>query len=431
MAKSRGMGIVSKVADLRAQHRERYEPTGFSFAFADRLDSLNPAHWDAVTEGASWFLGRCYLTLVEAHGPVEIQHRYALISAGTDPVAALSVQCIDLSAANLVSCADGRTGESKRKRDRIKKLLRRARNKGLARVVPRVLVCGNLLTWGQHGVAVRTGMDPARIWRGIAEALYRIRRADKLHGAVDLMMVKDLPAGGEDGIDALRRIRYRPFETEPVMVLALDPAWRGFEDYVASLSSRYRKAAQKLRRALDKAGIALEPLEDLVPRAAELHALYMQVHDKASVRPVTLPAGYLPALARSAGPERYRCTIARKTGDQRLAGFVTTVKDGDGGLGYLIGIDYAVNREAPVFLSLLQQVVADGIALRCNSLSFGRTALEPKSRLGAQPIPTELWLRHRTPFLNRILHPLLRTIPHDEAPERNPFKEGGSGGRED
>lgn len=427
MSKITGGKVFDKLADMRAQHRERYEPTGFSFAFADRIDSLNPAHWDAVTAGGSWFLGRDFLALVEAHGPPEFQHRYALISDGANPVVALSVQCVEISAANLVSHADGKAGKPKRKRDALEKLLRRARSKGLAQIVPRILVCGNLLTWGQHGVAIRADTDPRQLWRGIAEALYRIRRADKLHGAVDLMMVKDLPAGRADGIEALRRIRYRPFETEPDMVLALDPEWRNVDDYLGSLSSRYRKAAQKLRRALDKTGFVLEPLEDLAPRAAELHALYLQVHDRASVRPVTVPAGYLPALARAAGLERFRCTVVRKSGDERLVGFVTTVKDGDGGLGYLIGFDYEANREAPVYLSLLQQLVADGIALRCKQLSLGRTALEPKSRLGAQPVPTEVWLRHRVPLLNQLLHPLLRTIPHDEAPERNPFKEGNSG----
>ncbi|MCI0652677.1 MAG: GNAT family N-acetyltransferase [Planctomycetes bacterium] len=433
MAKHPRGNVFDKLADLRAQHRERRESTGFAFAFADRIDSLNPAHWDQVTRGASWFLGRDYLSLVEEHGPSRFQHRYALISAGADPVAAVSVQCVDLPAASLVSRADGKGSGSKRKRDRFKNLLRRARNKGLSQVVPRILVCGSLLTWGQHGVAIRAGGDPALIWRGIAEALYRIRRADKLHGTVDLVLLKDVPAGSCDGIEALRRIRYRPFETEPDMVLALDPRWKSFEDYLGGLSARYRKAAQKLRRALDDSGFVLAPLEDLAPHESELHELYLQVHDKARLRPVTLPAAYLPALARLAGRERMRCTVARQRGAERLAGFVTTVKDGGGGLGYLIGIDYAANRAAPIYLSLLQQVVADGIALGCQSLSLGRTALEPKSRLGAQPVPTEVWLRHRLPIVNHILHPLLRTIPHDEAPERSPFKEtrgGGEGGND-
>ncbi|HTL28847.1 MAG TPA: hypothetical protein VL282_06500, partial [Tepidisphaeraceae bacterium] len=55
-------------------------------------------------------------------------------------------------------------------------------------------------------------------------------------------------------------------------------------------------------------------------------------------------------------------------------------------------------------------------------LSLGRTALEPKAALGAKPEPMAVWLRHRLPALNWMLRGLLGAIPHDEAPERSPFK---------
>jgi hypothetical protein len=63
------------------------------------------------------------------------------------------------------------------------------------------------------------------------------------------------------------------------------------------------------------------------------------------------------------------------------------------------------------------------IALGCKRLSLGRTALEPKARLGARPDPMRVWIRHRIPMLNLIVRGLLHTIDdHEEAPQRNPFK---------
>jgi hypothetical protein len=53
---------------------------------------------------------------------------------------------------------------------------------------------------------------------------------------------------------------------------------------------------------------------------------------------------------------------------------------------------------------------------------LGRTALEPKARLGAKPQPMRVLVRHRIPMLNVLVRALLHTISHDEAPERNPFK---------
>jgi hypothetical protein len=55
-------------------------------------------------------------------------------------------------------------------------------------------------------------------------------------------------------------------------------------------------------------------------------------------------------------------------------------------------------------------------------VSFGRTALEPKARLGARPAPMTVWVRHRVQAMNVLVRGLLRTISHEEAPDRNPFK---------
>jgi hypothetical protein len=59
---------------------------------------------------------------------------------------------------------------------------------------------------------------------------------------------------------------------------------------------------------------------------------------------------------------------------------------------------------------------------RCQRLSLGRTALEPKAALGAKPEPMRVWLRHRVPTLNWMVRGLLGTVPRGEAPERSPFK---------
>ena len=48
--------------------------------------------------------------------------------------------------------------------------------------------------------------------------------------------------------------------------------------------------------------------------------------------------------------------------------------------------------------------------------------MEPKAALGAKPEPMSVWLRHRVPALNWMLRGVLGAVPHEEAPERSPFK---------
>jgi hypothetical protein len=236
-------------------------------------------------------------------------------------------------------------------------------------------------------------------------------------------MVKDVTAR-QSGLERLHRFSYRPLETEPNMVLTIDPVWRNYEDYLAALDAKYRRNARDQIKRLAGAGCTMEHLADLEPHSERLHQLYLAVHDNAAVRLVTLPSTYLPALARTAG-ENFKCTIVRR-GDA-MVGFVTSLRDGDTAVAYYIGFDRAAAAEGlPIYLRLLHATISDAIAWGCKRVSLGRTALEPKAALGAKPEQMTVWLRHRVPSVNWLLRGLLGGIPHAEAPERNPFKSPGN-----
>lgn len=394
--------LANKARDLRDGHRARHRPTGFGFALADSVEYLDAARWDALTAQASLFLSRRYLRVLEEAGPENMSQRYAMIFRGREPVAAVAAQCVTVSAARV------------RKVPRHEKLAA-----ALERVQERMLVCGNLLSWGMHGVALAPGEDAASLWPAVAEALYRLRRADKLSGGTDLVMVKDISGEHAAGAAALAKFSYRPLETDPDMVLELPARWKGYEDYLASLTSRYRKAARQIEKDVAAAGCRVEALDDAGRHAEALHGLYMQTHRNARLRLMTLRPEFIPTLAARLG-EEMRCTVVRR--GEEIVGFVTTVRDGETAVGYYIGFDREANAEFPVYFRLLQAVVDDAIKLGCRRLSLGRTALEPKARLGARPEPMSVWIRHRIPALNIVVRALLHTVSHDEAPERNPFK---------
>src|SRR5262245_55439913 len=386
------------IRDARARHRERHVPSGFDFLLADRIDYVESSVWDALTTGASFFLGRPYLRALEANPPENLVPRYAVVFREHTPVAAVVVQRVRVSASQFVD---------------------RKKRAPLGRIRAQLLVCGNLLSWGRHGVAFARGEDPAAIWCGVAEAIYRLRRAEKLAGQSDLVLVKDLD--GEDGPGArtLARFSYRPLETEPNMVLEVADRWRSHEDYLASLNSKYRKSFRQVAKEIDAAGCRVERLAELDGSAGRLHGLYLQTQAGAGVRPVTVPPGYLPAVARAAAPG-FRCTVVRRKGE--ILGFVTAIADGDTTVGYLIGVDRAANQTLPIYHRLLHALVGDAIELGARRLSLSRTALDAKARLGARPVETHVWLRHRLPTANTIVKSFLWTIHHDEAPDRSPFK---------
>ena len=390
--------LLQKVNQALAWHNERHKPTGFDFALADSVDYLDGAAWDSLTDRTSFFLKRPYLRALEKARPTNLQVRYGLLFKGKQPLAALALQSVRVTA------------------DRVMK----AGSSPLGKLKVKVLVCGNLLSWGQHGVAFAPDVDPAKVWPGVSEALYRLRRAERLDGSTELVLVKDIPQDGPPGVEALKRFSYGPVETDPDMVLTIQPSWNTFDDYLVSLHSKYRKNAVRVSKDLEAGGCRIEPLVDVGGEAQRLHALYLQVHEGAAVRPVTISPNYIAALAELAGAD-FRCVVARRGGE--IVGFVTTLKDGETAVGYYIGFDRKTNDEIPVYFGLLQAVVADAIAMGCRRLSLGRTALEPKAKLGALPVPMKIWTRHSQPFLNIFVRSLLGVVPHHEAPERNPFKD--------
>ena len=77
-------------------------------------------------------------------------------------------------------------------------------------------------------------------------------------GQTNLVLVKDITER-ESGLEALRRFSYRPLETEPNMVLSIDPAWRSYDDYLAALDAKYRRNSRDQMKKLAAAGCTVEP----------------------------------------------------------------------------------------------------------------------------------------------------------------------------
>src|SRR5262245_27364090 len=242
--------IAASLLEMRERHEERHRPSGFGFVFADRVDYLNRERWDTLTAGRSLLLCRDVLRVIEQHGPGNILPRYAMIFRDDKPVAALAVQIVSITGNHFQTENPAARGAGRGLLDRA---LAPAAKAVAANLRERMLVAGNLLSWGFHGVAFAPDEEPAALWPGVAEALYRIRRAERLTGQTNLVLVKDLTTQ-QSGLDALRRFSYRPLKTEPNMVLAIDPAWRSYDDYLAALDSKYRRNARDQAKKLAAAG---------------------------------------------------------------------------------------------------------------------------------------------------------------------------------
>jgi len=407
------MKITDQIRSLTTSLKERSAtrkrlrgPADLHYAVADGIDMLDAAAWGALAARSGFFMSADYLRTLERVLPPNLAPRYAMIFSGEGPgrtpVAAMYMQIADVSL--------GQARPEKAAGDKGK----------LDNLGQRILTCGNLLTFGQHGIAFADGVDMELAWHGVAEVLYRVRQADKLAGKTHFIMIKDLHAPYSDHAAHLENLCYRYVETEPNMVLALDAGWKTYDDYLAGLASKYRtKVKNAIFKVLDDAGCSVEPFSDLGSARQQIHALYKAVQVNASFRPFELVPDYFAALEQVAGA-RFRCTVVRQNGN--LLGFLISVADGDTAIAYHIGFDRAAAESLPIYLRLLHAGIADALALGCKQISYGRTALEPKASLGAKPQTFGILVRHRQPVFNKLIKRVLLGVEHDEAPERSPFK---------
>ncbi len=400
--------ITSALSQRQQVRKQLRGPADLYYAIADAIEMLDQDAWQELAAPSGFFMSAPYLKSLETVLPGNLSPRYALVYSGVGqerrPLAAIYMQMVDVSLSQL-----------RPEKERGAKLDELARS-----TTQRILTCGNMLTYGQHGIALAADADPKLAWHGVAEVLYRIRQSEKLEGKTHFIMIKDLHSHHREQAAHLEHLSYRYVETEPNMVLALNPAWKSYDDYLGSLASKYRGNVRNgVFKKIDEAACSVEPLADLHAVREELHALYKAVQSNAGVRMFELVPDYFATLQQAAG-DGFRCTVVRREGV--ILGFLISVADGATAVAYHIGFDRAAAEDLPIYLRLLHAGIADAISMGCKEISYGRTALEPKAALGAKPQPFGILVRHRQPVLNKMMKRVLLGIEHEEAPDRNPFK---------
>lgn len=411
------MALKSLLPSKWKSRQRRRTLTGFQFSLAEDLRFLPLSDWREVTQDLSIFHSPELLSAWQDSAPKDMNFHFVLVYRDRRPVAAITTQSFTMKASQLVREPTQIDSE-----DQKIFALRKLGWKALGKIERRLLVCGVLPSWGPYGVAILPGEDPQAIWPGVAEALYRIRRSDRLRGKSDYVLFKVLEDRTQEEMKPLRDYSYRPVSIDPNMVLELDPSWESLEDYLQAMTKKYRGNTRKILKRIDKAGVRSFRLEDPEAHRETLHRLYRAVAARSELRPMEFSADYLPRLAQDLGPDRFAIRALEHEGE--LAGYVTILRDRDRATGYYLGVDYEKNAQFPVYLRLLLAVIEQGIEWKVERILFGGTALEPKARLGAKPVPCSVWVRHRQPLANVFVRQILQSLPQEEAPDRNPFPSG-------
>ncbi|NNF02618.1 MAG: GNAT family N-acetyltransferase [Bacteroidia bacterium] len=290
----------------------------------------------------------------------------------------------------------------------------------LNRIKWKILVSGNLFITGDSGFHFHPEVTDDNKFEMIHEVVDCVVKNMTQNEKINAILLKDIYKFQTDGDSILRKSNFSKFEIEHDMIFYVDPSWKKFEDYLASVSSKYRvrtKKVMKVSSGLQRKELSLHDIQD---NKEKLFELYMNVASRAPFNLAYLTPNYFHTM-KEAMDDRFR--IFGYYYKEELIAFVSVFRLAEHIEVSYVGLEYELNRKLSVYQRMLYDNIALGIDEGVEKIHYGRTAPEIKSTVGARPFEMYCYLKHTNPFSNFFIKPLTSYMKPKDWVLRNPFKE--------
>lgn len=366
-----------------------------------------PENWDLIAN-SNLFLKSDYFKTLEQSAPNNMECFFIGIFKEKELVGIALSQFLDLN--QLSSFGERDCG-----------LKAKLRNFLFKRFASHVLFLGNCMLTGPHAFAFN---DKLPIDQGIT-TLLKARSAieqllEKKGIKIHLHTFKDFSESTSNKIKNTYFKSVFEFSTQPNMIFTIANHWHTEEDYINSLTKKYRdqyKRARKKAHDLTKRKLNLSEIELL---ENQLYELYYHVAKNAPFNSFFLSTKHFSNLKKHWKDDflLYGYFL-----NDQLIGFNTLIKNGEAMDTYFLGYDEKIQKEKMLYLNMLYDMIAYSIKKKYRTINFARTALEIKSSVGAKPQKLLGFMEHKNPIINSLL-PLIFSYlePTVLWQERNPFK---------
>jgi len=281
-----------------------------------------------------------------------------------------------------------------------------------------VLIIGNNMLTGEHGGHFDFNeISPEEANNLIEKAVLEFQKKIK---KTSLIIYKDYQKPALENFDKDKFQNYFRFSVQPNMVLDINKNWIVYEDYLASFSKKYRDRAKSARRKFDGLEMRELQLKNLQELEKEMHILYQNVAENAPFNTFFLTENHFSSAKEILG-SNFRI-FGYFSGNQ-LVGFYSFILNHHKMDTYFLGYDKDLQKPKQLYLNMLLDMVKFGIENKLDGIVFGRTALEIKSTVGAEPIEIFGLIKHNNFFINRMMPKIFPYIePKVEWIQRKPFK---------
>jgi predicted N-acyltransferase len=360
-------------------------PNGIA-KIVSRTELLNCDAWQCA------FHGKCkdnrYYEIVDETLEGNFEHHYVFIEDRSGTVRA--VQPVFFVRQNLVEGVPGR----------IRSVVDFVREKFPRFLTMRVLMVGCAAGAGDLG----TCDEKDETW--VAAALLASLRNYARQSRASLVVLKDFPAKYRSALEPFPSNGYRRIPSMPMTRLAL--RYRDWDEYFRTLSKATRKdLRRKFRKAERARKIEIEVTSDIAPYVDEIYPLYLEVHERSSLKFETLTKDYFRTIGQRM-PERARFFIWRQSG--KIVAFSFCLVCGDTIYDECIGLDYNIALDLHLYFYTLRDIISWSIQqglkyYYSNPLNYG-----PKLHLRCELAPLDLYVMHTSALLNPIFRRIIKYL---------------------
>ena len=281
-----------------------------------------------------------------------------------------------------------------------------------------VMILGNNMLTGQNGFyfdASKITID--QVIPLLDEAVQEVQRQE---GKTSLIIYKDYQESFVKYFQGKNHQSFFRFSVQPNMILRLKENWLTFEDYLNAFSTKYRtraKSAKKKNTGIEKSEMTFN---DIKNHQKKMNLLYQNVAENAPFNTFFLAENHFESMKESL-QENFR--VFGYYLDEKLIGFYTLILNNKDIDTYFLGYDKELQKEKQIYLNMLLDMVEFGIDEKFYRIIFGRTALEIKSTIGAQPVEIFGLIKHNDLLINQFMGKIFTSLnPAIEWIQRKPFK---------
>ena len=372
----------------------------FSFAIQDLAKD-----WSLV-QHHNLYLTTPYLTAIENSKIPHLGFLYVVVYQKEVPVGLMYFQSIEIT--NGFYFQDTFPHEIKK----------RITTKMLKSLCGNLMVCGNFFATGENGFVMHQEISTEVVYEVVKDLKTSLKQTGTSIG-LSFILFKEFWENQQLAIQQTLHKKYHSFEIDVNMVLEMDNTWYTFQEYLSSMTTKYRTRAKSVYKKTIEIKERELSAADIKAAKSSIHNLYVSVVKTASFNMVKFTEDNFYQFKKELKDD---FVVRGYFLEDTLVAFSTAcLTDGCLDANY-VGIDYKINESLPLYQRILYDYVQLAITNKVKELRLGRTAELIKSSLGAKPVRMQLYVKHNNKMVNTLMKPLIKKVKPSVYELRSPFK---------